>query len=67
MKGHGSGCGLICFAGQASAGPSGKQSQQAAHGDGKADGAKAGIGKRVATAHEDDSQVQIIMIKSLKY
>lgn len=48
----------MCLAGQTNAGPSGKQSQQAAHADVKAEGVQAAKGKRAASAHEDDAQVQ---------
>lgn len=49
---------MACCAGQTSAGPSGKQSQQAVEADLNAEGVKAAKGKRAASAHEDDSQVQ---------
>ena len=55
---YGTGCELACFAGQTSAGLSGKQSREAVHADIKAEGVNAAKCKRNASAHDDDAQVQ---------
>ena len=62
--------GMFGFAGQAGAGPSGMQSQQAADTHAKAEGAKAAKGKRVAPeedADEDESQVPELSDVCLTY
>lgn len=60
--------GVFGFAGQAGAGPSGIQSQQAADTHAKAEGAKAAQGKRVApAAMEDESQVQALLCMTCQH